>query len=54
MHPQAVEYAYALTMGQPWLVNALAYEIVNRRKVPETTAITADHIDNAAERIVRV
>ncbi|WP_322749249.1 MULTISPECIES: ATP-binding protein [unclassified Frankia] len=48
--PQAVEYAYALTMGQPWLVNALAYEIVHRMKVP-TTTITGDHVDQAAERI---
>jgi hypothetical protein len=50
--PTAVEYAYALTMGQPWLVNALAYEIVNRMKVPPTTAITTDHVDEAAERII--
>ncbi|WP_322779968.1 AAA family ATPase [Frankia sp. Cas4] len=49
--PQAVEYAYALTMGQPWLVNALAYEIVHRMKVP-TTTITGDHVDQAAERII--
>lgn len=50
--PKAVEYAYALTMGQPWLVNALAYEIVNRMKVPTTTMITVDHVDEAAERII--
>jgi len=50
--PTAVEYAYALTMGQPWLVNALAYEIVNRMKVPPTTTITTDHVDEAAERII--
>ncbi|WP_239341072.1 AAA family ATPase [Frankia sp. CiP3] len=48
---QAVEYAYALTMGQPWLVNALAYEIVNRIKVPTTVTITGEHVDEAAERI---
>jgi hypothetical protein len=50
--PQAVEYAYALTMGQPWLVNALAYEIVDRMKVPMTTTITADHVDEADERLI--
>jgi hypothetical protein len=49
---KAVEYAYALTMGQPWLVNALAYEIVGRMKVPTTTTITEDHLDEAAERII--
>jgi hypothetical protein len=50
-NPQAVEYAYALTMGQPWLVNALAYEIVDRMKVPATMTITGGHVDEAAERI---
>jgi len=50
--PQAVEYAYALTMGQPWLVNALAYEIVSRMKVPAATSITTGHVDEAAERII--
>jgi hypothetical protein len=49
--PKAVEYAYALTMGQPWLVNALAYEIVNRMQVPLTVTITSEHVDQAAERI---
>jgi hypothetical protein len=48
----AVEYAYSLTAGQPWLVNALAYEIVDRMKVPVTTEITTDHVDEAAERII--
>jgi hypothetical protein len=48
--PRSVEYAYASTMGQPWLVNAIAYEIVNRMKV--SAAITADHVDEAAERII--
>ncbi|MCK9878709.1 AAA-like domain-containing protein [Frankia sp. Ag45/Mut15] len=50
--PQAVEYAYALTMGQPWLVNALGYEITSRMRVPTTTSITTDHIDEATERII--
>ncbi|WP_248814714.1 ATP-binding protein [Frankia sp. AgPm24] len=49
---QAVEYAYALTMGQPWLVNALAHEIVDRMKIPTTTTITADHVDEAEERLI--
>ncbi|ADP81616.1 AAA family ATPase [Pseudofrankia inefficax] len=50
--PQAVEYAYALTMGQPWLVNALAYEIINRMAVPAARSITNDDVDEAAERII--
>ena len=24
--PEAIEYAYHVTQGQPWLVNALAYQ----------------------------
>lgn len=50
--PEAVESAYALTRGQPWLVNALAFEIVDRMKVPMATTIIADHVDEAAERLV--
>ncbi|WP_243407072.1 ATP-binding protein [Frankia canadensis] len=49
---QAVEHAFALTMGQPWLVNALAHEIVDRMKVSPTTTITADHVDEADERLI--
>ncbi|CAO5171267.1 AAA+ ATPase domain-containing protein [Frankia sp. AiPs1] len=50
--PQSVEYAFASTMGQPWLVNALAHEIVDRMKVAPPTTITVDHVDEATERIV--
>ena len=38
--PEAVAYAYELTRGQPWLVNALASEIVDRMGVPATMTVT--------------
>jgi ATPase family associated with various cellular activities (AAA) len=49
---EAVERAYALTMGQPWLVNALAYEIIGRMRISAPTPITGSHVDDAAERII--
>ncbi len=50
--PDAVERAFELTGGQPWLVNALAREITEVMKVPVTEAITADHVDMAKERLI--
>jgi hypothetical protein len=49
----AVDRAFYLTQGQPWLVNAVAMEIVERILGNDTSrAITALHVDEAAERIV--
>ncbi|WP_244957276.1 AAA-like domain-containing protein, partial [Candidatus Frankia nodulisporulans] len=48
---QAVERAYDLTLGQPWLINALAYEIVDRMRILPAVPITTEHIDGAAERL---
>ncbi|MFI5718035.1 ATP-binding protein [Nocardia sp. NPDC051750] len=48
--PRAVDLAYHYTQGQPWLVNALAAEII--RKMQVTTTITDDHIDQAKERLI--
>jgi len=50
--PEAVAYAWELTRGQPWLVNAVAAEIVDTMGVPALTPVTAEHIDQAAERII--
>jgi DNA polymerase III delta prime subunit len=44
--------SWTLTAGQPWLVNALAREIVRNMAVPPTEAITADHVETAKERII--
>jgi hypothetical protein len=51
--PDAVDRAFYRTQGQPWLVNAVSMEIVERILGSDTTrAITAEHIDQAAERII--
>jgi hypothetical protein len=49
---EAVEQAYMYTQGQPWLVNALAYEVINEMRVAPPAPVTAAHIDTAKERLV--
>jgi len=50
--PEAVALAFALTDGQPWLVNALADALV-RDLVPElTTTITVEHMNQAKEVLI--
>jgi hypothetical protein len=48
----AVERAVELTAGQPWLVNALANEIVEELAVPPTEPVTAEHVEQAKERLI--
>nr|WP_307873650.1 MULTISPECIES: AAA family ATPase [unclassified Frankia] len=50
--PGAVERAYELTGGQPWLVNALAQEVVEEIRVPAAEPITIAHLDQAKERLI--
>lgn len=50
--PDAVEYAYELTGGQPWLVNALAREVIEKIDVPATEPITTAHLEQARERLI--
>jgi len=50
--PGTVEHAYALTAGQPWLVNALAREVVEKLAVPREEPITVEHLEEAKERLV--
>ncbi|WP_200931395.1 AAA family ATPase [Frankia sp. R43] len=50
--PGAVDHAYELTGGQPWLVNALAQEIVEEIGVPASEPITVEHLDQARERLI--
>lgn len=47
---RALDLAYHYTQGQPWLVNALAAEIVEKMRVQGT--ITDDDIDTAKERLI--
>jgi hypothetical protein len=52
--PEAVERAYYWSEGQPWLVNALAYEIVVKiLKNNYTAPVTKDLMDQAAEAIIK-
>lgn len=48
----AVERAFRHSAGQPWLVNALAREVVVKMRVTPPTLITERHIDQAAQRII--
>ena len=48
----ALARAWELTEGQPWLVNALALEIVEQIGVPATEPITGAHLDTAKERLI--
>ncbi len=48
--PDAIERAFELSKGQPWLVNALANEIVDEMRITET--ITAAHVDTARDRLI--
>ncbi|WP_239373565.1 ATP-binding protein [Frankia sp. Cj5] len=50
--PEAVDRAIELTAGQPWLVNALAREIVEELAIPATERITLDHVETAKERLI--
>ncbi|WP_250280804.1 MULTISPECIES: AAA family ATPase [unclassified Frankia] len=50
--PGAVEHAYELTAGQPWLVNALAREVVEKMAVPAPEPVTIAHLEDAKERLV--
>lgn len=47
----AVDLAHYNSQGQPWLVNALAREVVRQMRV--TGPIGEDHIDEASERLIR-
>lgn len=42
----------SVTCGQPWLVNAIAHEITAEMGVRPPTAITAEHVEQAKERLI--
>ena len=50
---EASALAFELTQGQPWLVNALAKEIVEELVTNESVAITVEHILTAKEIIIQ-
>ncbi|MEG4533668.1 ATP-binding protein [Microcoleus sp. D2_18a_D3] len=51
--PEAVALAFELTQGQPWLVNALAKEIVEELVTDESIEITPQHILEAKEILIK-
>jgi hypothetical protein len=51
--PEAVDRAFTYTQGQPWLVNALAYEATRRMGIEPSEPVTAEHIAMAKERVIR-
>jgi hypothetical protein len=51
--PEAVDRAFYWTQGQPWLVNALARQMVEKL-VPDTSqALTSAHVEAAKELLIR-
>ncbi|MDR2198703.1 MAG: AAA-like domain-containing protein [Deltaproteobacteria bacterium] len=51
---EAVDRAWRWSQGQPWLVNALAYEsVVKILKNDYTKAVTADILDQAVEALIK-
>lgn len=50
---QAIDYAFEITQGQPWLVNALAYEACFRNITDRTKPITQDIIETAKETLIK-
>ncbi len=51
--PEAVDLAFELTQGQPWLVNALAKEIVEELVTDESVAVTGQDILTAKEILIK-
>jgi hypothetical protein len=49
---EAVARAHELTGGQPWLVNALAEEIVHTLRPDPTETITMDDVERAARTLI--
>lgn len=49
----AINSAFTLTQGQPWLVNALARQAVEELVPDEITPITAEHIHDAKEILIQ-
>jgi hypothetical protein len=50
--PEAIEYAFYLTQGQPWLVNALAQEACFELVTDRSQSITKEVIDRAKEVLI--
>jgi hypothetical protein len=51
--PEALARAFHLTQGQPWLVNALARQVVEVVAADPTVPVTARQVDEAKEILIR-
>jgi hypothetical protein len=51
--PDAVDHAFHLTQGQPWLVNALAAQLTELVVPEPARPITRAHVDEAREILIR-
>jgi hypothetical protein len=51
--PEAVDRAFYWTQGQPWLVNALARQMVEHLVPDRSQPLTAAHVDAAKEILLR-
>lgn len=50
---EAIEYAFYLTQGQPWLANALAYQACFRDVTDLTQPITKEVIERSKEILIK-
>ncbi|HEU5159479.1 MAG TPA: hypothetical protein VFU43_20955 [Streptosporangiaceae bacterium] len=50
--PAALQRAFHASQGQPWLVNALAAEVIDKMRIEPPEPITDDHMDQAVERLI--
>jgi hypothetical protein len=50
--PEALDRAFEYSQGQPWLANAIAAEITETMGIKPPAPITADHVDDAKERLI--
>jgi hypothetical protein len=51
--PEAMQLAFELTQGQPWLVNALARQLTEEIAPEPTTTITPTMVEEAKEILIR-
>ena len=50
---EAMDRIYDLSQGHPWLVNAMADQIVNRDVEDRSVAVTAQHVEAAKETLIQ-
>lgn len=51
--PEALQLAFDLTQGQPWLVNALARQMVEVLVPDSSVALTSEHVEQAKEILIQ-